>query len=450
MSRLRRGWRRALPWVVLALTGTALVPAARIDRAVDLTGSGINSVPPAAVTVAGSIGAPLRLVAVFSEDNPARGAVTALYRRYALGLPEFTLQWAPPATIPEAIRSGARQPGEVYLETGSGSDRRSARVQTLDDAGMLGALHALARAGKPWVVFLTGHGERRVSRQANHDLSLFAEALRERAMRVVEFDPYDAANVPGNTDLLVIASPRTSLPGRDIAAIERYLDRGGHLLLLEDPDDEAVLARLALPVRRLLGTLVDPASQFRQIDDPTFLVIDEYPAHPALTGFDLPVLLPRVSALEVRGAPDDFEAEPLLVTGRAAWQERDPVAGQVGFDADRDRRGPLPTAMALTREIERPDGQHGTQRVVVIGDGDMAANAYLANGGNRAFMSRIVEWLVSPGAQIPDDIGPETHPVLDLAGSPPLAYLTAAGFLFVVPLLCLARAARLAFGHRHA
>jgi len=442
----RVAWRAA-PYALVALTLAAMAAAVRVDVAIDLTRADLNTVPPAATALARRIETPLTLTAVMSADNPARGAVETLYRRYARGFDTFDLAFAPPATIPEAIRAGRRQPGEVYLDAGP----RSARVDTLDDAGMLGALSALARDGEPWVAFVTGHGERRVDRRANHDLSLFAESLGERAVRVVEFDPYETDEVPDNTDLLVVASPRVAPDPAHVAAIERYLARGGHLMMIEDPDDFGILDALDLPVRRMTGTVVDPASQFRSIDDPTFVVVDAFPDHPALAGFDLPVLVPRAFALKVRRANEaGFDIAPLLLTGERAWQEADPVAGQVGFDADRDTRGPLLLAAALTREVTDADGRARTQRIVVMGDGDIAANAYLANGGNRAFMTRVVEWLVSPAGAIADDVGPDRHPVLDLTRSHPLAYVGAAVFFLAIPFALTAHAARLAWRQRRA
>jgi ABC-type uncharacterized transport system involved in gliding motility auxiliary subunit len=86
--------------------------------------------------------------------------------------------------------------------------------------------------------------------------------------------------------------------------------------------------------------------------------------------------------------PDGWEASRLIQSGDKAWSETQELSGNVGYDAENDYLGPLPVALALSRT-------HGEdeQRVIVVGDGDFLANAYLHNSGNQDLGVRFIEWL---------------------------------------------------------
>jgi hypothetical protein len=87
-------------------------------------------------------------------------------------------------------------------------------------------------------------------------------------------------------------------------------------------------------------------------------------------------------------APDGWEVTRLILSGEKAWSETDVLDGNVGYDDGKDFLGPLPIAIALSRTLAERQ-----QRIVVVGDGDFLANAYLQNSGNQDLGVRVVEWL---------------------------------------------------------
>ena len=123
------------------------------------------------------------------------------------------------------------------------------------------ALMRLARGSERLVMWLEGHGERRLDGVANHDLGEFGRQLQQKGFRMNSVNLGLAQEVPANAALLMIASPQADLQPAEVEKIQRYLAGGGNLLWLIDPEP----LRGLQPVAELLGlvltpgTVVDPA-----------------------------------------------------------------------------------------------------------------------------------------------------------------------------------------------
>jgi ABC-type uncharacterized transport system involved in gliding motility auxiliary subunit len=107
----------------------------------------------------------------------------------------------------------------------------------------------------------------------------------------------------------------------------------------------------------------------------------------------------------------------LIKTGERSWAESDPDAEQITMDEGVDRRGPITIALALEADVAdslkpttpEADEQELKTRLVVAGDADFAANAYLSFSGNRDLFLNMVSWLaqmedlISIRAKDPED-----------------------------------------------
>jgi ABC-type uncharacterized transport system involved in gliding motility auxiliary subunit len=258
------------------------------------------------------------------------------------------------------------------------------------------ALSRLARAEDRWIVFVTGHGERSPSRGANHDVSQWATVLEKRGFNVQEVNLAEFRAVPDNTAVLVIASPQLDFHPAETAAVVDYLARGGNLLWLTEPDAPPGFRALAETVgyERIPGTIVDPLTLAHGVDNPAFVLLNRYADHPAMAGFDYTTVLFYATAIHDR-APPGWTAQRLLFSGDQAWSETEALEGNVAYQEGADFMGPLPLALALTRVDAGRE-----QRIVVVGDGDFLANAYLQNSGNQDLGVRFVEWLAHDDTMI--------------------------------------------------
>jgi len=414
----------------LAAVGLLQVLSREFPLQFDLTATGRHSLSAASQAALRGLDGPLTVTAYASARGPARRTIEEFVQRYRKYKPDLTLAVVDPDTAPDQARTaGIQQDGELVLE------HRGVREKLvpgqLNEEAFTNALTRLGHRGERWLVFLSGHGERSPDRQANFDLSLWAAQLRARGFALRTLALGEHPQIPQNTTALVIAGPRVKLLPGEVREIENYLERGGHLLWLADPGPAHGLETLAekLGIEFVPGVIVDPASQ-TLTGNAAALVIGGYGTHPIVRNFSSVTLFPRAGGLQVE-APEGWQAAVVLDTRDSAWSETGALGGKLAFDKGRDVRGPLNLAVALTRTLNGRE-----QRVLVIGNGEFLANAYLGNGGNFELGMSLVNWLSHDDAYV--SIPVRTARDRELALSRPAQAGIAAVFLLVLPLTFVA------------
>ncbi len=283
------------------------------------------------------------------------------------------------------------------------------------------------------MTFLSGHGERSPTGDANHDLKTFARELERRNIKVQILNLAAMPFIPDNSALLVVAGPRTALLPGEAKLIREYLQQGGNLLWLADPGvEQPGVLEETTGVRLLPGTIIDGGAKLYGVDDTSFVLVSEYPMHAITRNFQLITVFPQAAALAV-DSESDFDAAPILSSIARSWTETGPIGNVVQFDADSDEReGPLDLAFALEREL--PDSRR--QRIVVIGDGNFLANTYLGNAGNLDLGLRLFNWLTFDDQFI--DIPAKTASDRKLQLTENTVMVMGFGFLVILPLLLIA------------
>lgn len=380
-ARLRHGLRLA------AVLGAAIALGALLGRypqSFDITRAQSHTLSAASVAVLDALNAPVAITAYLPPEHPWRAQIEHLVSRYEREDADIELTIVDPASDPDKVRALQIREGELLVTSGG----RTERTSEYTEQALSETLARLARGAEQWIVFVTGHGERSPTRPANHDVSDWAGVLDKRGFKVQEINLAEY-QIPGNTGVLVIASPQLDYAPSETAAIAAYVEAGGDLLWFAEPDLPPQLAKLAgeIGFDPIPGTVVDPTTLAHGIDNPAFILVTRYAQHPALTAFDYTSVMLLASGLHER-AGADWQATRLIHSSEHAWSETGILEGNVGYDEGRDYPGPLPLALALTRELADRE-----QRIVVFGDGDFLANTYLQNSGNQDLGVRIVEWL---------------------------------------------------------
>ncbi len=383
-----------------------------------------------------SMTAPIEVVSYARPQGELRKTIGDFIARYQRVKADMSLQFIDPDADPNAMReAGVQIDGEIELRY----QGRSERLKELSESALSSALLRLSRARERLVAFLEGEGERKPDGVANADLGQFGATLKQRGIRALNLALTTTGKVPDNIDLLVIANPRVALSGPAALELVDFVERGGNLLWLLEPDEDNGLDALAeaLSIRVLPGVIVDGSGQAFGIQDPSFVAVNRYPSHPALVGFDLGTLFPQPVAL-AQLAPPRWDFKAILRSSAQSWNETGHIpragepAGDVRYDGtDGEISGPLDFGFAMTRLSPRP-GAHD-QRVVVIGDGDFLSNSYLANGGNREFGTRVFDWLLADDAliEIPERVAEDRNIGLSETALAVLSF----GFLLGLPLL---------------
>jgi ABC-type uncharacterized transport system involved in gliding motility auxiliary subunit len=314
-----------------------------------------------------------------------------------------------------------RGPVELIVEY----KRRTERLNDFNEQAFANALMRLARGAERMVMWLDGHGERKLNGMANHDLGEFGRLLEQKGFRLGSINLTLAQEVPANAALLVIASPQIDLLPGEVRKIRAHLAAGGNLLWLIDPEPLRGLAPVAEMLGLVLtpGLVVDPAAA-RLDASPTLAVAALYGRHPITEGFNLITVYPQARRIgSIEG--DEWRVRPLVEVAPRGCVK----TGKADGSCDRVRDTPGPVTIAATFERAVGDRQ---QRVVVVGNGSFLSNTFIGNGGNRNLGINIVNWLAGDENLI--TIQPRSATDISIDIDQATLYLVAFVFLFVLPL----------------
>lgn len=401
---------------------------------IDLSAGERNSLAPETARLLAEVDQPLKATLFASPVNESRPLIEALFERYREHQPLIEFESLDPDLNPDLLRNyDVRYDGEVVLEYQGNSET----VTQATEANVSSAIQRLLRRGERWLVFLEGHGERNPYGDANYDYSLLAQRLATSGYTVETLNLTQTTEIPDNIHVLVLASPKVPLLPGEIGLLLRFLNRGGNLLWLADPEEasdglELLSDRLAIEF--LPGIVVDPRSQLMGLDRADFTVVSEYPRHPVTQNVVSLSLFPQAQAIEYYGE-DSWQRQVLLQSDSRSWNETGPLRGDIlQGDNDDETGGPLDIALTLTRE--RDDGeQSAEQRVAVVGDADFLSNQYLGNGSNLEIGANLINWLSLDDGLISISPRPAPDTRLELSATEQLAI--AILFLILLPLSLL-------------
>jgi len=358
----------------------------------DLTLSGRNSLSDASIKVLQQMDKPLKITAYASLRGDRRVDIKKLvdsYRRYKR---DIDLEFVDPDSNPQKTRSaGIQYDGQLVLEY-NGAHKL---LTQLKEEAFTNTLVQLGHKDDRWILFLSGHGERSIDRQANFDLADWARHLQKQGFLTRSLSLSETPSVPTNTSVLVIAGPQSDLLPGEVKEIEKFIDAGGHLLWLQDPGKAYGLAPIMedLDIEFQPGIIIDPLSQLLT-GSATAIVIGKYGSHPIVKNFSDNTVFPTACGIEMHKSKK-WKQSVLLDTREQAWSETGPLGGKVKRDKGIDIPGPLNVGVALTRDTDK-----GEQRIVVMCDGDFLSNTFLNNAGNLELGMSVVNWLSHDDAYI--------------------------------------------------
>jgi ABC-type uncharacterized transport system involved in gliding motility auxiliary subunit len=393
----------------------------------DLTRSGRNSLSEASIKVLRQMEGPVRVTAYASTASESRIDIRKLVDSYRRQKRDIELEFVDPDTNPQKTReAGIQYDGQMQIEY-----KGSVKLLTQpNEEGMTNALIQLGHQEQRWVLFLTGHGERSISRGANFDLSNWAQHLQRRGFQARSLSLSETPTIPGNTSLLVIAGPQSRLLHGEVKAIEQFIKQGGHLLWLQEPGNTWGMERILeeLDIEFHPGTILDPLSQLLT-GSATAIVVGKYGSHPIVKNFADNTVFPTACGIELQKSAR-WKQSVLLDTRQQAWSETGTLHARSQRDKGVDIPGPLNIGIALSRDLDKSQ-----QRIVVLCDGDFLSNSFLGNAGNLELGMAVVNWLSHDDAYL--DIPALTIADAKLSLSIAEQNTMAAIFVLVLPLVLI-------------
>jgi hypothetical protein len=273
------------------------------------------------------------------------------------------------------------------------------------ESNITSALLRLVRTSHPVLYFIVGHGEANLASQAPRGFALLAGALRDEGIDVRAYVGAAREAPPADADLLVLAAPERDSLDAEIAGLDRYLESGGRLLVMLDPEVSSNVEELlerwgfGLPAGVIADRHVSPL-----IPDSTALslLVNNYsnwhPITRKLSARNMLLLPSARSVRPVRKPQPQDRLEALVYSSRTAWLETDVATalgnGQIRQDPD-EVSGEIPLAA-----VGRYPRSGAEARIVVIGDRDFASNRLLGALYNRDLLLNSVLWLAQDESHI--------------------------------------------------
>lgn len=424
---------------VILFIGLLVVLAWTTNRfaiSIDFSANQRNSLSAETLRLLATVENSLEITLFASPINENRAAYEKLFNRYQRQQSKVRFRSLNPDLHPDLLRDhDIRFDGEALLQY----QTRSEKLAQITEANVTGAIQRLLRQGERWLVFLEGHGERNPYREANHDYSLFASQLASKGFTIENLNLTKTASIPDNTDVLILASPKVPLLPGEIGLLREFIEAGGNLLWLADPEqasDGLDLLADVLGIEILPGIIVDPNSQLMGLDRIDFALVSDYPRHPITRDLASISLFPQAQALDFHG-DDEWQAQAFLHSDQRSWNETGKMQGEVfNGDDDDEQAGPLTIGYSLARSQYNSEGELYDQRVVIVGDADFVANRYIGNGSNLDIGINLLNWLSHDDKLI--SINPRPAPDTRLELSPPAQIAIAVIFLVLLPLALVA------------
>ena len=418
---------------VLLLCGAAAglnYPASHHRLQRDVTYAASNSLAASSVDVLKQLSGPVSVTVYATEQDAHQGDIRkvirdflSLYQRYKS---DILLTFIDPEKEPEKAREARIQlNGEMVIEYAG----RSEHLTQINEQLLSSTLLRLAHTKSQLLMYLSGHGERKLDGIANFDLGVpFGAKLKQNGYQLGALNLALAQEVPNNVSTLVITQPQSDLMPGEVDKLLRYVDRGGNLLWLIDAEPLHGLERLAEKLDLILppGIVIDPAANEMRAPA-TWSIGASYTPHPITRNFNLITAFPGARPLTWNESTD-WQRHALIEVAARGWVSH---SGQPKFDKAHDIPGPVIIASALHRNI-----QDREQRIVVVGDAAFLSNSFAGNGGNVDLGMNMVNWLAGEESLI--TVQPRSSKDSNLTLSKTQLGIIGIAFLLVVPLLLAA------------
>lgn len=425
---------------VIVILGLINFLAVRNSVRLDLTENQLFTLSPQSQEIVRDLSQPLKVWVFDREVNPS---VKQLLENYRRNSQNFQFEFADPdVQIGLAEQFKVQAPGEVYLEYGNKKQLivtiNPQLGQDISEIQLTNAIEKIQRDRPLYLYFIQGHGEPSLD-GSEGSLSQAVTSLENKGFTVQPLNLAQRGKVPENTNVIVLAGPKRELFEAEVQALKDYLDRGGSLLLMLEPNTNPGLE----PLLKEWGVQLDDRFVIDASGAGSFLgfgpaapLIESYGNHPITKDFGNGIsVYPNSRPL---GTVKVKSVDPvaLVVTNEQSWGESNLNTDEVAFDPQQDIKGPIDLAIAFTRTESKKEKEKIESRMVVFGSSTFAVNGWFAQQLNGDIFLNSVSWLGNQDEQ-PLSIRPKEQTNRRIYLTPLQAGIIEFTALLIMPLLGL-------------
>ena len=401
-----------LTLIVLAIVLIVYAVVVNHNQRFDVTRAKRFTLAPQSVKLVQNLQQPIKVFGFFRLEDRERTRYEDLLKQYAHYTDQLTYDLVDPDRHPTVAKRYNVTAYNTIVVVGNNQEEKLFRI---DEEALTNAILKVTRQTKKVAYFITGHGEASITDTERNGYSIARQGLEEQNYIVKDLLVAQHGQIPEDAAVAVLAGPRKELLEPELQALTAYLARGGHLLLLLDPETvpgfAPFLQRYGL---ELADDVVIETNALGRLfgGDYHMPAVTAYEPH-AITKdlVGIMSIFPVVRSVRVaKELPEGISAQALVSTSQQSWAETDLKALQEGrstFDADSDRQGPVSIAAVATMAVQKqgdeaskttsgadqPPALSGPARLVVFGDSEFANNNFFTLQGNGDLFLNTVSWL---------------------------------------------------------
>jgi len=289
--------------------------------------------------------------------------------------------------------------GTLILLYGDRQEKIEKRSEEVREEDLTNAIIKIQRPEAKKVYFVQGHGEKDPADTERQGYSVAKKALEDQNFKVETVNLAREGKAPPDAKVLIFAGPTTEPFSQELDFVQDFLNAGGSVLLLLDPPPaasmESFLKQWGITADNDVVLDVSGAGRLMGAGPQIPLVL-QYEQHRITDRFRNMTFFPYVRSVQpAKESAAGVTVETLFKSNPNSWGETDLRNPEASYDSKTDLAGPLPLAVAATKEVKPAAGEQKAvrARLVVIGDSDFAANPYFGVQGNGNLFLNTVSWL---------------------------------------------------------
>ncbi|HLO18515.1 MAG TPA: GldG family protein [Anaerolineales bacterium] len=357
----------------------------------DLTEDQTNTLSPEMASALKTLPEKVTATGFFTQNTTEADKLLSNIKANSKG--KFDYSFINPDRDPQAAKNaGITGDGKILLQMG---DRKEI-VALASETEILKGMLRLLNPGNNVVYFLTGHGERDIEQAGDSAMTRAKATLESKNYTVKPLNLLAENQIPKDASVIVIAGPVKPVSADEVKLLKDYLDKGGSLIVMEDPTPLTQFGDQSDPLADMLAK--DWGITFNNdivIDlnspQPTTAAAAYYDrSHPVTVNMNnLVTFFPYTRSLKIAQSTDKVTLTPLVQTNERSWGETNfqsltQGGGQVALDAN-EAQGPLTLVAAGENSANKG-------RVVVFGTSAFAIDPNFDAYGNGDMFVNSVDW----------------------------------------------------------
>ena len=421
----------------------------RYHHRFDFTEAKVHSLSDQSVTVLKNLENEVRIKSFFLEGNYQRNTMQYLMDNYTYHTSKIKYEFIDPDKNPGLVkRYEVTEDGTSIFESGD----KESRITSTSEEDITNAIIKISREKKKTIYFLEGHGEGSIENLEDGGYSQAKAELEKLAYDVKKLSLALPDTFPGDVDLLIIPGPKKDLFPDEIETIRNFLQKGGRVFFMVDPQTAPGLSPFLAEfgVKLEDDVIVDTVSRLMG-GDYFMPVVSEYEYHDITSKFRYATFFPFARSVDTtEEKPEGISITVLARTSQNSWSERQLEEQQVAFNEEKDKAGPISLAVVATieykddeaeeesAESEKTEAESGAEvkeemaqdkdkeergeeiqedkprpegRLAVFGDSGFVSNQYYYTSGNGNFFLNTAAWLTEEADLIsiqPNTASPKT------------------------------------------